>query len=241
MREPSREDEDVEVASDVIPLPNGLNAIVINSGNPNIQAEELIAYEAGYRFEPNKYVSLDLSTFYNHYTKLTSIQPSGDPFLSFDPEPTHFVIPTEFTNGARENTFGGEISAVIKVARQWKLMSGYSLLRTQLPAALANSDFYSLQGDAPEHQIYLRSSIDLRPHLQLDSSLIRVSSLAHQDIPGYTRLDLRLGWRLSDSFDLSVVGQNLLERHAEFGLSQSALSLPVYEGRSVYLRCTYRF
>ena len=240
-REPSREDEDVRVASDVIPLPNGLNAIVTGSGNPDIQAEELIAYEAGYRFEPNKYLSLDLSTFYNHYTKLISIDPSGSPFLSFDPQPVHVVIPLEFTNGVKANTFGGEVSGVIKVTRQWKLTPGYALMRTRLPGTLTDSSFYNVQGDAPENQVQLRSAIDLRPNLQFDSFLMHASPLVHQSVPSYTRLDLRLGWRISDSFDLSIVGQNLLERHSEFGLGGSTLALPVYLGRSAYLRCTYRF
>jgi iron complex outermembrane receptor protein len=40
-------------------------------------------------------------------------------------------------------------------------------------------------------------------------------------IDAYSELDLRVGWQVSDSWSLSLLGQNLLhDEHAEFGTAQ---------------------
>jgi len=72
-------------------------------------------------------------------------------------------------------------------------------------------------GDAPQHQLQIRSQLNLRRNLEWDSSLMYVSSLSNRNIPGYVRVDTRLGWRPAESVELSLVGQNLLTpRHLEF-------------------------
>lgn len=59
-------------------------------------------------------------------------------------------------------------------------------------------------------------------------------------VPSYVRLDVRAGWRVKPSWELSLVGQNLLtSHHLEF--LPEALSSPTYIRRGVYLRSTWRF
>jgi hypothetical protein len=58
--------------------------------------------------------------------------------------------------------------------------------------------------------------------------------------PRYTRLDSRLGWRLGESLELSIVGQNLLspdhaEYHDAFAILHSLMA------RSVFGKVTWRF
>ena len=66
-----------------------------------------------------------------------------------------------------------------------------------------------------------------------------VSTLSHLGIPSYTRLDTRLGWRLGEFVELSLVGQNLLRaRHAEF--FDSTVHGTEIE-RSVFGKVTWRF
>lgn len=242
LREPSREDVDVHVTPYVMTLPNGLSGFVVNSGNPNIQAESLLAYETGYRFEPNKRASLDFSGFYNRYNNLLSIQAAGEPYLSFDANSTMpiVIIPQIFTNSEKGQTYGFEASGVVNVSRFWKLSPGYSLLHSKLDGTSVG-DPYILLGDAPEQHFQLRSALNLRSNLELDATYYRVSALDRQDVPGYNRLDLRLGWRISDSFEMSFVGQNLTGHHYEFGIESATLTVPTYMGRSAYLRGTWHF
>jgi iron complex outermembrane receptor protein len=79
--------------------------------------------------------------------------------------------------------------------------------------AVADIDPYILQGDAPQHQFQLRSSLTLLTNLQWDTSLYYVSAVVDQSVPAFARLDTRLAWRISDAFELSVVGQNLADHH----------------------------
>lgn len=241
LREPSREDVDVSV-NGITLLPGGAPAFIHESGNPDIQAESLAAFEAGYRVEPAKRFSLDLSTFYNRYNNLTTAVPLADPFLSADPLPLHFVLPIGESNAAFARTYGAELSGVMNMSRRWKLSPGYSLLRTKFSADSPTVAAPSiLQGDAPQQQFQLRSYLTLRPNLDFDAALYYVGSMPAENVPAYTRLDLRLGWRFSDSLDLSLVGQNLLGAHDEFGLSPTALAVSTYTSRTAYLRASWHF
>jgi outer membrane receptor protein involved in Fe transport len=74
-----------------------------------------------------------------------------------------------------------------------------------------------LPGDSPKHQIQLRSALALRSNLDWDASLYFVGQLDAGQIPAYTRLDTQLRWRITESIELGVTGQNLLTpRHTEF-------------------------
>ena len=65
-------------------------------------------------------------------------------------------------------------------------------------------------GDVPRHQFQIRSQLNLRMNVEWDSSLIYVSRPSHLAIPGYIRLDSRVGWRPGESFEIGLVGQNPL-------------------------------
>jgi iron complex outermembrane recepter protein len=64
--------------------------------------------------------------------------------------------------------------------------------------------------------------------------------LANGNIPGYVRLDTRIGWRVGEFVELSVVGQNLLRpRHQEFPTIH--FINPMLDQRSVFGKITWRF
>jgi len=83
----------------------------------------------------------------------------------------------------------------------------------------------SLEGATPRHQFGLRSFHDLPAGLQHDAQLRDLAAIetlpdivSSEGIPGYTELDVRLGWRGWKETEISLAGQNLLHpHHAEFG------------------------
>src|SRR5258708_21149913 len=92
----------------------------------------------------------------------------------------------------------------------------------------------------PHHQIQLEANLSLPNRFELGTALYYVDKLETYNIPSYVRLDLRLGWRFSDSLDFSIGGQNLLNaRHAEFGTSETVSSTLV--NRTDYGKITWRF
>jgi iron complex outermembrane receptor protein len=73
------------------------------------------------------------------------------------------------------------------------------------------------EGESPEHQLSLRSSWDLLPNLDFDLWLRYVDNLPSLGIESYVTLDTRIAWRPNKNWELSIVGQNLLDaQHKEF-------------------------
>lgn len=65
--------------------------------------------------------------------------------------------------------------------------------------------------------------------------------IARGDIPAYTELDARYGWRVNNSFELSLVGQNLLHsRHREY-FEDLVHSPQLQVQRSFYVQAKWRF
>jgi iron complex outermembrane receptor protein len=94
------------------------------------------------------------------------------------------------------------------------------------------------QYNNPGHKFEVRSMLDVTRKLDWDSSVAYVART--QLAPSYTRVDTRLGWRLGERTDLSVVGQNLLApRHAEYS-DQETIGYTLVE-RSVSAKITWHF
>ncbi|MDQ2840253.1 MAG: TonB-dependent receptor [Acidobacteriota bacterium] len=243
-REPSREDVSIILnlgAFPGSPGTGGLPVLATLFGNPSIQAEKLTAYESGYRYEPDKRVSLDVATFFDQYHHLIAID-SSDPFLSVDPLPLHIVIPSTPENKLNGNTYGLEMSATINVSRRWKLSPVYSWLRMNLSQEAGSNDPNPqiIQGNGPEHQFQVRSYLNLSHHFDFDTSLAYVGALPDQHVTSYSRLDARLARKLGESVELSLVGQNLLDnQRLEFNANDASMS--TWVKRSVYAKLSFRF
>lgn len=239
-RTPQRAERGLHDVTAVFPGPGGSLTSVDLFGGAGAGDEDMIDYEAGYRAQVTKGISLDVTTFYDNYKDLQTQEP-GAPFPSANPVP-HIVVPVFYANEMHGTGYGGEISAGWKPISHWKLDAGYSFLKqvlrlnpgSQDPAALLTA------GDNPRNQFQLRSQLNLPHRTELDTSVYYVGKLLDQSVPAYTRVDLRVGWHARESLDLDFVGQDLLApRHLEF-LSNTGV-VPSYVTRRVFARLTWRF
>jgi len=242
VRTPARSQQDIRVNFQAFPGPGGLPIIAAVFGNTSPNSEVLHAYELGYRVQPHRKLSLDVATFYNVYDRLTSFEP-GLPFFETDPLPAHLVAPIYYGNLLRGETYGLEAAVNLDITRRWKLHGSYSFLRVQLHRDATSMDTVSeaAEGDNPQHQFQLHSYLNLWRNFDLDTALYHVSSLGSQQVPGYTRIDSRLGWHMRENIEVSGGVQNLLDnRHPEFnGVDISVL--PSQVRRSVYGKMVFRF
>lgn len=241
IRQPSRQDTDLQYHDVAIVPVQGTFGVLKFIGNNTIQAEQLRDYEVGYRTQITKRLSLDVAAFRSYYRRLETTQPVA-PFFVDTPLPPHIVIPLDLEDGARARTYGGEVFATWNINGRWRLSPGYSLIHTRViqDPLNQNSSAATVPGDTPKHQIQLRSSLGLRSNLDWDTALYFVGLLSDGQIPGYTRFDTQLRWRIFESFEFSVTGQNLFEgRHAEFadafGIDHTLVR------RSVLGKLTWRF
>jgi len=126
----------------------------------------------------------------------------------------------------------------------WRLHLNYSYLKIELHPDATSVEKTQDQRRSPRHQVQARSILDLPWHLQFDASAFFVDRLPKLEpaVPSYLRLDLRLGWRPTKTFDLSLVGQNLLDnRHPEWGGIFGVPVRPTEVQRSGYVQATWRF
>jgi len=236
-RVPTRFERDVAIdASD--PAGNPVFRLV---GNEDFQSERLTAYEAGYRWQALERLSLDLALFYNDYDRLASIE-LGEFFV--DPGTGQIIVPIMSENLGSGRTQGVELLAEWQPVDAWRLTASYSHVDLALKSSgLDINRGVWLEGSTPRSIAGLSSLLTLGAGFELDARLRHQSRirrmpqiLSGDGLDAYTELDLRLGWRVSESWALSLVGQNLLhDEHVEFGTPESRGRLE----RAAYLKAEW--
>ena len=99
----------------------------------------------------------------------------------------------------------------------------------------------SIQGTNPIHQAQLRSHVELLHGLSWDAAAYFVDRLPAPLIASHTRVDTQLSWRIAESTNLSLVGQNLLlDHHVEFNDPLQSVNSSQIK-RSAYAKLTWRF
>jgi len=217
VRTPTRFDSDIRFG------PPGLTIF----GNPDFHAEELVAYEMGYRGRPHPQLTLDVAVFYNVYDQLRSLEPL-----------TPGVIIER--NSLNAESRGFEIESMFDVTPDVRLRGYYSFLGKSLsfdPGVVGL--LASLEGNDPRHQFRVETAIDLPRNFEFDSAVRFVDQLPDPVVPGYAELDARLGWNPTRGIETALIGRNLLRpRHPEFG---APAPNRIEAERNVYARITLRF
>ncbi len=238
VRTPSRTDSDltssgiVETSTTVeVPLPppappgTTIDAPAVSSitsyGNSDFKAEELIAYEIGYRSQMTENFSFDIALFYNDYKKLRTQEP-GTPIVDLTTLPIQIVIPVQTGNNMSGETFGAELSANWQVSTNLRLAGTYSWLKVQLHHHGDNGDLIGEDDEnvTPEHQASLRSYVDLPYNIEWDTALFYASQHylnPNKKVAAHIRCDMRLGWSPAPAWELSLKVENIFDnQHPEY-------------------------
>lgn len=178
-------------------------------GGPNFDAEEVVAYEVGYRGLPADDLSVSVTVYFNEYDSLrtTQFSPGG-------------VLPLLFGNERQGETYGVEAWGEYTVTPSWRLTGGLNLLEKDLrvaPGVTTVNDNQSV-GNDPSYQLFAGSHLDLEHGVEVDVTLRAVDDLDDPRISGYVEADARVGWHVTDDLEVSLSGSNLLDSaHPETG------------------------
>ena len=232
VRTPSEFEREGRINTETFPGPAGLPGFIAIVGDNRVKSEELIAYELGYRIQATPSVAFDLASFYYFYDNLINF--SRNPlFLETTPPPPHVVVPLVEGNPLSGRSYGVELLAYWQPTARWKLTAGYTLLQM-----LFDGD--AREGDVPQNQFQIRSYLDLTHHFELNAAAYYVDSLSTDEIPSYIRADVGLVWKPTDSLEIGVWGQNLLDdEHFEFGSTTAPVQTEI--PRTFYGKITWRF
>lgn len=214
VRTPSRAERDVRLNFVTSLAPTAYSIM----SNPDLESEELIAYEVGYRVKLTERVALDWTGFCNRYDRLRIV-----PFYASGLDPAIAaaldVTQVRMGNQSQGQVYGTEIAATWNATDFWRLRPSYSFLSLQLhrDPGVGDASDEADEGNSPTHQASLQSSVDFPHSVQWDTIVRYVDRLKYSGIPAYTSLDMRVAWRPKPWMEWSIVGQNLLDdRHPEY-------------------------
>ncbi len=198
VRAPSRLDADAFIPG---------TAPFLLRGGPRIRSEVATVTEFGYRGQPLPNVSYSMTAFHNDYDHLRTqeVDASGT-----------FVT---FGNLMEGKSYGIEMWGNYQASKAWRLSAGLMALHQKMTLKAGSNDLAGpgTAGKDPSHTAQLRSTFNLSDDKELDLVLRKVGALSNPDVPGYTALDARFGWRLRRGLELSLFGQNLNGGHGEYG------------------------
>jgi iron complex outermembrane receptor protein len=244
IRLPSMNEEKVRLNRALVPIGVPAPALLLLEENKgNLEAEELLAYELGYRWTPNSKFSMDLTTYFFQYSDLIELT-SG---TSFTDGFGNTVLPFSHDNGLDGDVYGVELALNYKPFKKWRISASYAFNEVDLRPTLSNvvdPRAFNGEGDIdaegePNQIFSIRSFLDLPHDLQLDTMFYHVTKNKFRNVPAYSRLDVRLGWSPMEHINLSIMGQNLLdESHSELN---ELLEVATETERSFYVKATLNY
>jgi len=203
-------------------------------GSEQMKSERLTSYEAGYRTKVIPKTYIDISTFYNDYDNLRTLE-RGTAF-------GNITVPLIASNRGAAQSYGGEIAATYDATDRWQLKGSYSFLvvETDKDTGSTDTSLVSEEGKSPKNQFNISSHLKLPYDIKMDNTLYYVDNLSSVSIPTYWRFDTMFSWEPRKGIELSLVGQNIFDQyHKEFiaipSLEQSEI------GRSIYGKVSVTF
>lgn len=203
-------------------LESDLSAPPLLMGNPDMESEKLVAYEAGYRGRVAPQAWVDAAVFYNVYRNLLSTEG------------------TVLGNKLRASTAGVELAGRWQTDPAWRYDVAYTYLNMDLAAEADSTDTTSaarIEGGSPRHQVTLRGAWTPSAAIEVDAALRYVDRLQPQNVPSYLVADIGIGWHPRRNVELSAVAQNLLDNHHPE--QSGATATEVQRGYYVKLRWEY--
>lgn len=244
VRLPSFSEQETQLSYGVIGEYGNVPVVMEMSGNEDIKPEEVLSWEAGYRYLPTNNISLDACLFYTEYKNLVTVEfdETKDTSPPSANQPYYLAI-ANADNLKHGQSKGFELAVTWQAQPWWRLYGAYSYYKISVTSDTCSQDIFgdAMEYTSPAHQISVRSSWDLPHNCEFDCWVRYVSELNQGKVPEYTTMDLRFAWQPSNHLEFSIVGQNLLEpSHLEINSEIMAVSNIKIE-RSIYAQCAIRF
>jgi iron complex outermembrane receptor protein len=198
------------------------------AGGPQVRSEVARVLEAGYRGQVGQGLSYSVTVFRNLYDHLRTQEATtlgGQRVIVFG----------NLMNGQSR---GIEAWGRYQMSDAWRLSAGLTALHEELglKPGSSNTGSPAIAGLDPAYTAQLRSNYVFDERRELEVALRRVSALGVFQLPAYTALDARFGWRVARGMELAIVGANLNGGHAEY----SVPSVRSEVGRSVGVTFTWQ-
>ncbi|MFC0254127.1 TonB-dependent receptor plug domain-containing protein [Massilia consociata] len=176
-------------------------------GGPRVRGEVAQVFELGYRGQPAAPLSYSVTLFHHDYDHLRTTE--------YDPARTFIT----FDSLMEGRSSGIEAWGSWQVMPRWRLSAGWTAMHQKLKLKPGSTDVSALQVDArdPAHTAQLRSLYSIDDRRDVEVTVRKVAGKSAPEVPAYTALDARFGWRIRPGLELSLTGENLTGGHGEYG------------------------
>lgn len=243
----SRGNSDVIWIHNIFPKPSltssptsGDYQVMIGYGNKNLNSENVLAYEAGWRYKISDSASLDLSAFFNEYDNLENYIFVDETSFEAGP-PSYNTTVARINNADDGHTYGAEVFARFSPLESLKLRAGYSYLHKAIVRCPQTALNYGSGNLDPEHRAQFSYSLDLPYSTSWDVFAYYVDILPAHKLPSYIRVDTRIGWMVTPEVELELIGQNITDDdHTEYAVSGFPIETTKVE-RAALVRVNWHF
>lgn len=225
VRTPSRLETGIEVDDPFVAI----------SPSGDLSAEDLLAWEVGWRGRLGSAVTMDLTAFVHQYENLliwnaTPATAPGQPFLTL-----------EYANGGEVETVGVEAAIDARLTDRWTVKIAASAMDMEILESgflVPGLDTFNPER-SPKRQLSVRSWFDITETIDLDVWVRQVASTSF--VEAYTDLDIRAAWRPTASLELYILAENLVERE-RLEIVETGLGSPsAFNERRVWFGATARY
>jgi len=204
----------------------------VAKGNSELEPETIDTYELVFDHRPDKHWNYSVNLFYYEI----------EDFITFIPEPSGITVAQNIVS---RKGLGGEFELSYKVSSEWVLLSNYAYQR----ATDKQSD--APVGDAPSHEIYVRSEWgapemwQISPQLTWVGEQKRVAGDSRGDLSDYTTVDITVrNTKLFNSLGVALSVRNLFDANVREPSPGPVAQVPgdiPMQGISVYGELSYQF
>jgi iron complex outermembrane receptor protein len=175
-------------------------------GGPQVRGEVARVFELGYRGNPVPALAYSVTLFHHDYDYLRTTETNPAGFITFD----------SLMEG---RSSGIEAWGSWQAAERWRLSAGWTAMHQKLRLKPGSRDVNATRVAErdPAHTFQLRSVYGIDDRRDIELTLRKVAGKSFPDVPAYTALDARFGWRIRPGMELALTGENLTGGHAEYG------------------------
>ncbi|WP_372706929.1 TonB-dependent receptor [Brevundimonas sp.] len=171
----------------------------LSTTQQNLEPEKFTNHEVGVKWDVRPNLNLTAALFQLDRTNATTPDPAN---------------PAATINVGKTRTQGIELAATGRIRANWQIAAGYAYQ----DAALKGNDAVRV-AQVPEHQFSLWNRYDVTDRLGVGLGVIHQSSqyaairtsAATTRLPGFTRVDAAVFYHLSDTLQLQLNVENLLD------------------------------
>ncbi len=235
--------------SRAVRIPTRLESDFPSISDNDLDAEELVAYELGWRKLAGNRFSLDTTLFYNAFDEVIIFDTTG----AVAPVPN--VLGIKANNALEGESYGAEISARWQAREWWRMEVGLTYLQVDLKAksgftalnATAENQAASIERSDPHHRATLVSQMELSDTLSFDTVIRYSDNISGPggpgSVPSYVVFDMGITWKPAPELEINLGARNLGDNHHPEAVGTTATAAPTRSEvqHSVFGTVTWRY